>query len=158
MLVTLLTALGLLALVIGAIYVGVLLSLATPAYVLEGGGIRAAMRRSRELVRGSWWRVLWVLLLAAVVTSIVSGVILFVPLTLVGASAGPGFVDTGGDLSTGTLVVVTLASIVAGTIVQPVQAGVTALLYVDRRMRKEGLDVALARAAGERAGAARPPG
>jgi hypothetical protein len=40
--------------------------------------------------------------------------------------------------------------IVASTLVEPFTAGVRALLYVDRRMRAEGLDVALAAAAAGR--------
>ncbi|HTS99520.1 MAG TPA: hypothetical protein VMI33_23160 [Streptosporangiaceae bacterium] len=36
---------------------------------------------------------------------------------------------------------------VAGTVARPISAGVIALLYLDVRMRKEGLDVALRGAA-----------
>ncbi len=45
------------------------------------------------------------------------------------------------------LVITGISSIVAATIVYPFWAGVTSLLYIDLRMRREGLDVELARAA-----------
>ena len=47
-----------------------------------------------------------------------------------------------------TLVVWALGGIVAATITAPFTAAATALLYVDRRIRREGLDIELARAAG----------
>nr|MDT0664669.1 hypothetical protein [Micromonospora sp. DSM 115978] len=59
--VVLLTVLGLVAFLVGAVYVGVVLTLATPAYVLEGGTVRAALRRSRVLVEGAWWRTFGIL-------------------------------------------------------------------------------------------------
>jgi hypothetical protein len=42
----------------------------------------------------------------------------------------------------------TIGSILAGTLTYPFVAAVTVLLYVDLRMRREGLDLTLARAAG----------
>jgi hypothetical protein len=41
------------------------------------------------------------------------------------------------------------------TFTAPVRAGIDALLYVDLRMRKEGMDIALQQAASQRAAA--PP-
>ena len=41
-----------------------------------------------------------------------------------------------------------VGAIAAGTVTRPITAGVTVLLYVDMRMRKEGLDLALRTAAG----------
>ena len=42
-----------------------------------------------------------------------------------------------------SLVIGAVGSIIAGAITQPISAGVTVLLYVDLRMRREGLDLAL---------------
>ena len=42
-----------------------------------------------------------------------------------------------------TLVFVVIGTILGGTVAQPFLAGVLALLYVDRRMRAEGLDLVL---------------
>ena len=53
--------------------------------------------------------------------------------------------------------ILVIGAIAAGTVTRPITAGVTVLLYVDMRMRKEGLDLALRTASGT-AGRARPTG
>jgi len=40
-----------------------------------------------------------------------------------------------------------IGSILAGTVTRPISAGVSVLLYLDMRMRKEGLDLVLRNAA-----------
>jgi hypothetical protein len=57
------------------------------------------------------------------------------------------------NLSFVTLLVNAIGAFVAGTVSRPFQGGVTALLYIDRRMRAEGLDMALHAASTEAAGA-----
>ena len=69
-----------------------------------------------------------------------------VPAALLSLLVG-GFTETG-TMTLPGLVLTGLAGIVATTITAPFTAGVIVLLYVDRRMRREGLDIALARAAG----------
>jgi len=44
-------------------------------------------------------------------------------------------------------VLVALGAVIASTLTTPFQAGVTGLLYFDQRMRREGLDITLQRAA-----------
>ena len=44
--------------------------------------------------------------------------------------------------------ILVIGAIAAGTVTRPITAGVTVLLYVDMRMRKEGLDLALRTASG----------
>ena len=46
-------------------------------------------------------------------------------------------------LTTGQALVGAVAGALATTLVAPFTAGVRALLYIDRRMRAEGLDIAL---------------
>ncbi|WP_051951045.1 hypothetical protein [Actinacidiphila yeochonensis] len=46
------------------IWLWVLLSLAPPALVLERQKVFAALKRSAKLVRGAWWRVLGIQILA----------------------------------------------------------------------------------------------
>ena len=43
--------------------------------------------------------------------------------------------------------ILVIGAIAAGTVTRPITAGVTVLLYVDMRMRKEGLDLVLRDAA-----------
>lgn len=54
-------AVGLVLLVVPGVIVFVWFALAAPAVKIEGLGVGAAFRRSRELVRGSFWRVFVIL-------------------------------------------------------------------------------------------------
>ena len=56
------------------------------------------------------------------------------------------------------LVVTSLGTIVASAVTWPFTAVSTALIYVDRRIRREALDIELARAAGVSAPAPGAPG
>ena len=140
-------------LVLAAVGVAVLVyirwSLATAVVVLEKTGVRTGLARSTVLVRGSFWRVFGILLLAVVIAAFV-GQVLQLPFGLVGGSGlsslGKGTVD----LSTSDVVVASVAGSLSATVVGPFVAGVRALIYVDRRMRAEGLDVALVAAAAGR--------
>ncbi len=125
-------------------YLYVRLSLAAPALVLEKVGIREALRRSGVLVDGSFWRVLGILLLAALIAGVI-GQVLQAPFVFLGGGAGLFTGST--DVSLTSLVLAQIGAGVAQTLTAPFTSGVRALLYVDRRMRAEGLDVALAAAA-----------
>jgi hypothetical protein len=132
-----------------AIYLYCRLALAPCALILERAGIRTSLRRSGVLVAGAWWRVFGVLLLALVVASVVGNVIQ-APFLLFGVGRS---LFSGQDLQdgvSGVLVLTYIGAGVAQTIIAPFTAGVRALLYVDRRMRAEGLDVALTAAAAQR--------
>jgi hypothetical protein len=102
-------------------------------------GVFGALRRSAELVRGSWWRLFGILLLILLIAGIISQVI-SVPFAL------PAFFLD--EQPSDNQFLLTLVGIVAATITAPFTAAATALLYVDRRIRREGLDIELARAAG----------
>ncbi|HSK25350.1 MAG TPA: hypothetical protein VK894_00380 [Jiangellales bacterium] len=151
-----LAVLGVLLAIPTAVWLYVRVALSTPALMLETSADTAtgetrratvigSLRRSSRLVAGSWWRVLGILLVANVLVWVISQVVA-VPLTLLSFLVG-GFSETGMMTLPG-LALTGLAGIVATTITAPFIAGVTVLLYVDRRMRREGLDIALARAAG----------
>jgi hypothetical protein len=129
------------------IWLYILFSLATPALMLENARIGQAFGRSRRLVRGSWWRVFGIELLAAVIAIIVA-LIITTPFNYLGG----GF-----DQVTSTepvaptltyLVLSTIGGIIAGTITEPFAAAAIVLLYTDQRMRREGMDIELARMAG----------
>ncbi|MEU5865108.1 MULTISPECIES: glycerophosphoryl diester phosphodiesterase membrane domain-containing protein [unclassified Nonomuraea] len=118
---------------------------AAPAVVLEGRGPIDAMRRSWHLVTGDFWRVLGILLLTSLLVGLLSGV-LSVPFTLGGTVIG---VLGGG--SPGSAVAAAVFIAVGGTLSAmlsyPFQAGVSGLLYADRRMRGEAFDLVLQTAA-----------
>ena len=168
--------LGMIAWVILAVWFGIMLSMAAPTVVLEGQGPAQALARSWRLVRRSFWRVLGILLLAQLIVA-VSGAILQLPFTLIATVAGGGpsgffpFSATAGGptqlfhTSMAALIISAVGGIVAGSVTRPVSAGITVLLYVDLRMRREGLDLVLqgATATGQQPGDEyatiwRPPG
>ena len=126
-----------------AVYLYVRLSLAPAVAVLERADVRTSLKRSGILARRSWWRICGILLLTLVITTFVSNV-LQIPFVVLGA-APTGFgqlADPEGPTTT-VLVMSYIGAGIAQTIVAPFTAGVRALLYIDRRMRAEGLDVAL---------------
>lgn len=126
-----------------AVHLYVRWGLAPLCVVLERQGVRQALRRSGVLVRTSWWRVFGILLLAGLIAGAV-GQVLQAPFLLLTGS--PFEVLSGADTSTSAVVVTSLGALVAAAVVGPFDAAVRGLLYVDRRMRSEGLDVALAAA------------
>jgi Membrane domain of glycerophosphoryl diester phosphodiesterase len=130
------------------IWFSVMLSLATPAVVLERQGPARALARSWRLVRRSFWRVLGILLLAAIVVGVAS-FILQLPFSIIRALAGGsgGVFGLPAARTLTAVIIGAVGSIVAGAVTRPISAGVTVLLYVDMRMRKEGLDLALQGAA-----------
>ncbi|HEX6352866.1 hypothetical protein [Actinophytocola sp.] len=134
-------------LILGLIPVGiwlwVMFCLATPALVLENARVGQAFGRSRRLVSGSWWRIFGITLLAAVIAFFLAFVI-SVPFE----AFGGGFTFQAAPLTTEYLVLSTAGGIIASTLTEPFAAAVIALLYTDQRMRREGLDIELARAAG----------
>ena len=136
-----------LAALTAAVWVYVRIALAPCALVLEHIGITASLRRSAVLVKGDWWRVFAILLLILVIALFVS-LTLQVPFEAAGAGSLGGILDPERDvLGARALIMSGIGSIITTTLVSPFTAGATALLYVDRRMRAEGLDVALAAAA-----------
>lgn len=129
-------------------WVNIRLLLAPVALVLEGAGVITSMRRSWELVSGAWWRTFGIYLLGSILAGILSSVIT-VPFTAIGAALS--FTSLSGDSATVPLaeaISISLATLVSTTLVMPFTSGVVALLYIDRRIRREALDIELARAAG----------
>jgi hypothetical protein len=145
--IALVTAGVLLGLVV-VVWLFVTLELATPAVVLEKQGVVAAMRRSRVLVRGSWWRVFGIVLLALVLAQIVSGIIAL-PFSVAAGFSSLLHPGEGHPLDFSTLLLTGIGGLLAGTIARPFSAGVVALLYIDRRMRAEALDLTLQQAAAD---------
>ncbi|WP_432544436.1 glycerophosphoryl diester phosphodiesterase membrane domain-containing protein [Kineococcus sp. SYSU DK002] len=139
--------LGVLAWAAGGAYLWVKWSMATPAMLLEGLGVGASMKRSFGLTRRSFWRLLGIQLLTAVVVYFVVAAV-SVPFGAVGGVVSALFSDpTGSAALAAQQSIATLGSMIGSIVAYPFLASVTALLYVDLRMRREGLDVELHRAA-----------
>ncbi|SER85033.1 hypothetical protein SAMN05216188_116114 [Lentzea xinjiangensis] len=143
----LLITVGLVFCAVPGVYLWVLFALVTPALVLERCGVGTAFGRSKNLVKGAWWRTFGVLLLTVVIGMVISWII-SLPFQLLGAASTGFSADPAAALSIGSLLLSTVGAIIASTITLPFSAAVTVLLYVDRRMRAEGMDIELQRAAG----------
>ncbi|WP_282796952.1 hypothetical protein [Streptomyces sp. CC224B] len=147
-----LAVLGGLAAGVVSIWLMVRLSLSSPALMLEKQGVKKSMSRSAKLVQRSWWRVFGIQLLAAVIANVIASIIV-IPFTVVaGALSGDSvssLLDSGtGDVGWTFLIVSGVGQVIGSMLTFPITAGVTVLLYIDQRIRREALDLELARAAG----------
>ncbi|MGW2419373.1 glycerophosphoryl diester phosphodiesterase membrane domain-containing protein [Streptomyces sp. NPDC001709] len=152
---TALLTLGILASAVIVVWLGIRFYLAAPALMLERQGVVKSLKRSAKLVRGSWWRTFGIVLLTLLLTGIVASVIT-IPFTLIGAAVGGDSTGdllgtSGGHISWATLIVQGVGALIGATLTLPISAGVAVLLYIDQRIRREALDLELARAAGVQA-------
>jgi membrane-anchored glycerophosphoryl diester phosphodiesterase (GDPDase) len=118
--------------------------------VVERATIRQSMRRSWHLTNGSFWRTfgirLLVLVIVGVATSIITAPISFL-FTIGSTVTQPN--GSPESALTGTLLVSTIVTqgvtAVISAVGLVVSTATTALLYLDQRMRLEGLDLDLTR-------------
>ncbi len=138
--VGILAGLGSLALYV---WLGIKLSITLPASVLERLGPVASMRRSWRLTTGRFWMILSVLLVASIITSVIQNVIsapvsVIMPLAFLNSDSPP----------TGLMLLLLAVASYVGMLLSTVfVASVTAVVYTDQRMRREGFDLVLAQAA-----------
>ncbi|WP_445338247.1 hypothetical protein [Clavibacter sp. CFBP 8614] len=152
--------LGVLGLVVVAAWVSTRLAFVPSAIVIEELPPFAAARRSWTLSTGSFWRVLGILLLTAAIVQVATNVVT-VPLTLLTSILQTLLFPNGRlDFQTfdaslafyiGSQVVVFVVSLVVASVGGVVTSSNAAIVYIDLRMRREGLDLELARFAEERA-------
>ncbi|MGW6648147.1 glycerophosphoryl diester phosphodiesterase membrane domain-containing protein [Streptomyces iakyrus] len=157
-----LTVLGIIGAGIVALWLAIRFSLASPALMLEKQGIKKAMSRSAKLVQGTWWRIFGIQLLATLIANVVASIIV-IPFTLLAAALSgdglTGWLNTGaGSLGWTFLIISGIGSVIGSMITFPITAGVTVLLYIDQRIRREALDLELGRAAGVQGYGSTAPG
>lgn len=132
-------------------YLSIKFSVASPTMVLENLGVFAAIGRSWSLTRGNFWRLFGINILTAIITSMVAGIFggiagaLGAIFVVVGSSSPE---DVIASLNT-TYILTMVMSTIAQLLILPFTSSVNALLYIDLRMRKEGLDVELRNAVAE---------
>ncbi|MFH5824146.1 glycerophosphoryl diester phosphodiesterase membrane domain-containing protein [Georgenia sp. AZ-5] len=136
-----LTVLLLLGALVLGVYLTIRLGLAAPALMLERAGVGASIRRSWALTRRNFWRIFGSLFLASLIVLALASV-LTVPIALALALAGPAVAG-----SATVLIVTSVLSVLINAATTPFLSAVLALVYIDVRMRQEGLDIELARAA-----------
>lgn len=140
------------AMTVAAVFFAVRLIFAASSATLERSRPVAALRRSWLLTRGSWWRIVGISLLVSLIVSAVNQVVQM----CVGVLAGVGIVlsaaPSDGEPSVAGLVAVlavaTVLAVAGYSLTAPLSYFATTLLYLDERIRRESLDLALAEAAG----------
>ncbi|TAP45582.1 hypothetical protein [Arthrobacter sp. S39] len=129
------------------IYIKILV--APAAVVIEELGAVDGLRRSWQLTRGNWWRILGITLVVSIMVAFIAQVVT-IPVSLLPAYYTSVVSPHGGpDEAIAAGVAIALATAVISALVGAVgyafQTAVMALLYLDLRMRKDGLDIALLR-------------
>jgi glycerophosphoryl diester phosphodiesterase family protein len=114
---------GVIAIALFLVAVGVRISLAIPALVLERQRPMEALRRSWDLVRGSTWRTFGILVLAGFVVGLIGGLVspIFLPGILQGVLAG----------SPAAILFVTIVSGAAQILLGPILPALVTVLYFD---------------------------
>jgi len=115
------------------LWVAIRWSVALPALFAEGIGPVKALGRSWNLVRDNWWRTLGILIIVTIMVSLIQTALAF----LFGGVAAvvPGLSD---DLRAG---VVTTVTTLVDALVGAITPIAITMLYLDLRVRKEGLDL-----------------
>jgi hypothetical protein len=113
-------------------------------YIPARVGVWGALRRSWYLVKGRFWRVFGILLFAGIVVNIVSYALQFGISTLV-LTLGAWAAGSGGNAAAVIAVVVGVAAAIATVLALIASlafiSAVQALVYLDLRVRREGLDL-----------------
>jgi hypothetical protein len=134
-LVYLVSTLGLILVIVPGIWLWFSYSVAVPAMLFEGQKGTKALGRSFQLVRKRWWATAGVIISAYMIAIIIGGILQ----SLVSALALTGV----GDSVLGVALVNAVANGVGQLFTTPLPAAVTAVVYYDLRVRKEGFDLQL---------------
>lgn len=97
-----------------AIYFGVRWAFILQVASLEGLSPRAALSRSSALVKGTWWRVLGIMLVVGIIAGVIGAILQLIPIVGV---------------------------IIGGILTTPISVIGITLLYYDLRVRKEGYNL-----------------
>jgi hypothetical protein len=122
------------------VYLGTMLAFTPSIIVLERLAILPAISRSFKLVRNDFWRVFGIWLLGQIVAGLVAGAVA-VPFSFGGQILLMTASSTVATLI--ALVLLSVGSAIGQIITAPFSAGVVVLLYTDRRIRAEALDLVL---------------
>ena len=124
------------------------LLLAPAAIILEGATIRGAVAPSWILTRGRFWSTFGVFVLIQMIFGALAQLIA-IPFSIAGSLLGGILAPTGDTGVTGSIglivtsVLVQIISLLIQSVALVVQSTATTLIYIDCRMRHEGLDLDL---------------
>jgi len=118
---------------------------APAAVAVEEVGVIDALRRSWSLTTANWWRIFGIVLVASLIASLIS-LVIQLPITI--AAGGISSVVTphaGAEQQSNTDLLLKIVSMVVGGLVGALgfafRSAASALVYLDLRMRRDGLDV-----------------
>jgi hypothetical protein len=114
------------------IYFAVAWSLLSQVVMLENVGGGGASGRSRELIRGYWWKTLGLLIVVWLLVAILTSI----PTVVIAAILGSG----AGSLAA-RLLITGIVGLIIGVLVQPIPIAATTLLFYDLKIRKEAFDL-----------------
>jgi hypothetical protein len=137
-----LLVLAVLVLVVTYLFLWTRTAFVTSVIVLEGRGAFDAFARSWRLTSGTpFWRILGIRILTSIIVGTVAQVIVL-PIAVFGVI---GILALGGEeqIFMWQAILGGVSGLVSAVITTPFSAGVDALLTVDQRIRREGLDVQL---------------
>jgi hypothetical protein len=117
--------------------------LAVPALMLEPAGVFGAISRAVRLSSRQFWRLLGLSLLTGLVVAF-AGAILGAPFSI----AGQLMLSSADHGLPAYVLLTSIGTVITSAVLQPFSAAVSALLYVDQRIRKEAYDVELLTRAG----------
>ena len=130
------------------VWLGTKLALVPSVLMIERMSIRGSIARSWSLTDGYFWRTFGISALVAVIVGVVSQVV-SLPLNFI-APIVSSLVDPQGQKGGGAIVLAAVVSVlviviavVFQSITSVVQSATTALIYLDLRIRTEGLDLEL---------------
>ncbi|WP_431220479.1 glycerophosphoryl diester phosphodiesterase membrane domain-containing protein [Leifsonia xyli] len=145
---------GGLALIPLAVWINTKLAMVPCAIVLERMPLRAAIMRSWRLTNGYFWRTFGIIALVALIVGAITQVI-GIPFGIAGGLIGGVIAPTSASSTDPTAqilvaqlsvnVVSAIVTSIVGAIASVIQTAALSLLYIDLRMRKEGLDLELVR-------------
>jgi hypothetical protein len=116
------------------------------AIILERIGIGRGIRRSWQLTRGRFWPTFGIIVLIATIMNVASSVV-GLPFSFLGTAVSSVFVPTGAPEASAviafalTIAASQIVTLVVASVTVVVQATSSALVYIDARMRQEGLDL-----------------
>jgi hypothetical protein len=139
---TALIVLGFVFLVVPGLFLWAGWAVIAPAMMLERLGPIQALRRSWQLTRYETGQVIGIQLVSWLLSLLIN-YILGLPFVILGAVL-VSLSDDPDPSGLPLLWLAALGAVLGGIVARPFRAGVLALLYVDRRVRAEGLDLALA--------------
>jgi hypothetical protein len=143
--ITVLEGLALLPLLVLGVWLWGLWAVAVPVLMVERSTVRGALSRSRRLVSGLWWRVWGIRALGFLLASLLGALVTVPFILLASLVTGSGFTATGvnSGVPVAYVLIISVGSVLSSTLTSPIRAGIDALLYLDLRMRREGLDIVL---------------